>query len=366
MDTRHESLSGTLRPEGIRSTLGEKLTWHEYVGVSHIHTTDSDGSKSVPEIIKIGQKVGLDFLFFSDHMTLRSLHLGLEGWHGNTFVLIGYEIHDQTNQNHYLAFNINEVLSGELSAQEYVKEVKRRDGLGIIAHPDETRVLPQFPPYPWTAWDAEGFDGIEIWNQMSEWMEGINRLNQLKMFFSPRRYLTSPTPRILKIWDGLNKQRRVCGISGVDVHAYPYKLGPFTFVIFPYKVQFQSLRVHLILKKPLSSDNRIAKKQVIDAIRGCNLFISNYRWGDAKGFSFYAESKNKIARVGDSISSSNNVTFIIKTPQKCQIRLLRDGTIISESVGGNLEYSAKELGIYRVEAYKGKKGWVFSNHIRVE
>ena len=348
-------------------------TWHEYVGVSHIHTTDSDGSKSVPEVIKIGQKTGLDFLFFSDHMTLRSLHLGLEGWHGDTFVLIGYEMHDPTNKNHYLAFNMNEVLSGELSAQKYVKEVKRQGGLGIIAHPDETRVLPQFPPYPWTAWDAEGFDGIEIWNQMSEWMEGINRLNQLKMFFSPRRYLTSPTPKILKIWDKLNKQGKVFGISGVDVHAYPYKFGPFTLIIFPYEVQFKSLRTHLLLDTPLSRDTQIAKKQIINAVRNCQLFISNYRRGDARGFSFYAESKNqtsrnriRVAKIGESINSSDDVTFIIRTPQKCQIRLLRDGTKISESVGKNLEYRPKEPGIYRVEAYKGKKGWIFSNHIRVE
>jgi len=336
------------------------------VGVSHIHTTDSDGSKSVPEIIKIGQKIGLDFLFFSDHMTLRSLDLGLEGWHGNTFVLIGYEIHDQTNENHYLAFNINEVLSGELSTQEYVKEVKRRGGLGIIAHPDETRVLPQFPPYPWTAWDAEGYDGIEIWNQMSEWMEGINRLNQLKMFVSPRRYLTSPTPRILKIWDELNRQRKVFGISGLDVHAYPYRLGPFKLIIFPYEVQFKSLRTHVLLDKPLSSDSRIAKRQILDALRNCQLFISNYRWGDAKGFSFHAKSKDQTAKIGDSISSSSNVTFIVKAPQECRIRLLRDGTIIGESMGKNLEYCPKEPGIYRVEAYKGKKGWIFSNHIRLE
>ncbi|KPL03595.1 MAG: hypothetical protein AMJ73_06235 [candidate division Zixibacteria bacterium SM1_73] len=338
-------------------------SWHEYVGVSHIHSTDSDGSKSVPEIIRIGQKTGLDFLFFSDHMTLRSLHQGLEGWHGNTFVLIGYEIHDKSSRNHYLAFNIDEVLPGEFSPQEYVKEVNRRGGLGIIAHPDETRVLPQFPAYPWTAWDAEEFDGIEIWNQMSEWMEGINKLNMLKMFVSPRRYLTSPTPKTLRIWDQLNKQRKVFGTSGVDVHAYPYGIGPFKLIIFPYEVQFKSLRTHLLLETPLSSDDQIAKKQIIDALKNCQLFISNYRWGDAKGFSFYAESKDRIAKIGESISSQDNVTFIIKTPQKCRIKLLRDGTTISEGVGKDLEYSCQKPGIYRVEAYKGKKGWIFSNHI---
>jgi hypothetical protein len=343
----------------------DRSNWHEYVGVAHIHSTDSDGSKSVPEVIEVGQELGLDFLLFADHMTLNSLHLGLEGWHQDTFVLIGYEMHDQNNINHFLAFDINEVLPGELTAGEYVKRVKQKGGLGIIAHPDETRELPQFPPYPWTAWDAEGFDGIEIWNQMSEWMEGINRFNQLKMFLSPRRFLTSPTFRTLKIWDELNKARKVCGISGVDVHAHPYKLGPFTFIIFPYKVQFQSLRMHLVLKESLSPDNKIAKKQVIEAIRGCHLFISNYRRGNARGFSFYAEGDNRIVGIGDEVSVSERITLYARTPQRCRIRLLCDGSIVKEEKGEVLEYPALQPGNYRVEAYKGKKGWIFSNHIRV-
>ena len=339
--------------------------WHEYTGVAHIHSVDSDGSKSVPEIIQIGQELGMDFLMFSDHMTLNSLHRGLEGWHDNTLVLIGYEIHDQNNQNHFLAFDVNEVLPGELSANEYVKGINQMGGLGIIAHPDETRDHPKFPPYPWTAWDVEGFDGIEIWNQMSEWMEGIGRSNRFRLFASPRSFITSPTPKTLRIWEEYNKQRKVCGISGVDVHAHPLKLGPFKIVIFPYKVQFQSLRVHLILEEPLSSNNQIAKRQVIDTIRGCHLFISNYRRGDAKGFLFYAKSNNQLAGAGDFISLKESISLLVRTPDKCKIRLVCNGRIIKEEKGKVLEYSTHELGNYRVEAYKGKKGWIFSNHIRV-
>ncbi len=339
--------------------------WHEYVGVAHIHSTDSDGTESVPEIIQIGRELGLDFLMFADHMTLNSLHLGLEGWHGKTFVLIGYEIHDQNNINHYLAFNVDEILPGELAAREYVKRIKQMGGLGIIAHPDETRDLPQFPPLPWTAWDAEGFDGIEIWNQMSEWMEGINRLNQLRMFLSPRKFLTSPTPKTLSIWDELNKKRDVCGVSGVDVHAYPYKLGPFTLTIFPYKVQFQSLRIHLVLKKPLSSDTPEAKSEVIDAIKGCHLFISNYRRGDARGFLFRAQSKDQVVGIGDNIFLSEKISLEVRAPRKCRMRVLCDGKIVKEEKGKALRCSADQPGNYRVEAYRGKKGWIFSNHIRI-
>jgi hypothetical protein len=339
--------------------------WREYIGVAHIHSSDSDGSETVSEIIKIGQEIGLDFLMFSDHLTLNALHLGLEGWHGKTLVLIGYEIHDQKNQNHYLAFNVNDVLPGELSAQEYVPAVRKLGGLGIIAHPDEIRETPKFPPYPWTAWEVKEFDGIEIWNQMSEWMEGIAYANRFRLFTSPRRFLTSPTSKTLKIWDECNKQRKVCGICGVDAHAHPFKLGPFKLVIFPYKVQFQSLRLHLLLKETLSSDNQMAEKQVIDTIRECHVFVSNYRQGDAKGFSFSAHCDDQSAGMGEEISSSRPVLFKVNTPQKCKIRLLNNGGLVKEGTGKILEHSTTDPGNYRVEAYKGKKGWIFSNHIRV-
>jgi hypothetical protein len=338
---------------------------HEYVGVTHIHSTDSDGTKSVPEIISIGRELGLDFLLFSDHMTLNSLHLGLEGWHGRTFVLIGYEMHDQHNINHYLAFDVDQVLPGELTAKEYVKAVKEMGGLGIIAHPDESRDLPQYPPLPWTAWDVSGFDGIEIWNQMSEWMEGLSRVNLLNMFVSPRRILTSPTAKTLKIWDELNTKGKVCGTSGADVHAYPYKMGPLTLIIFPYKVQFKSLRMHLLLREQLAPDNQTAKSQIIQAIRECRVFVSNYRRGEARGFRFCARSGSQTAGIGESIHLSQIVSLSACAPAKCRLRLLRDGKLVKEARGKSLEHRDREPGNYRVEAYKGKRGWIFSNHIRV-
>ncbi|HBC46644.1 MAG TPA: histidinol-phosphatase, partial [candidate division Zixibacteria bacterium] len=55
---------------------------HEIVGVIHIHSDYSDGSKSIPEIARIGESAGLDFLMFSDHLTLAPLRDGLERYHG--------------------------------------------------------------------------------------------------------------------------------------------------------------------------------------------------------------------------------------------------------------------------------------------
>jgi hypothetical protein len=340
--------------------------WHEAVGAIHIHSTDSDGTKSVAEIAKIGDRVGLDFLIFSDHMTLQSYKAGFEGFYGRTLAIIGYEIHDKGNKNHYLAFNLKETLPFGLTPLEYVRQVREKGGFGIIAHPDEIRKdLPKYPAYPWTEWETEDFAGIEIWNQMSEWMEKLTRFNQLKMLFSPRKSLDSPTERILNKWDELNLKRKVCGIGAVDAHAHLHKLGPLKLTIFPYEVQFKSIRTHLVLDQPLSPDFEKGKAQIFSALLNCNVFTSNYRRGDAKGFLFFAEGKKSIAKIGEEITMEDSPELIVKTPSKAEIRLIHNGKLIIKTKGKELAYRPEEKGIYRVEAFKSDKGWIFSNHIRI-
>lgn len=169
----------------------------------------------------------------------------------------------------------------------------------------------------------------------------------------------------MKRWDELNQKRKVVGIGGVDVHAYPYRIGPFRIIIFPYKVQFKSIRTHILLDEPLSPDLKNAKEQVSSALRNCNVFASNYRWGDAKGFAFYAQSQDRTVKIGEEISSQEKINLRIKTPRKSQIKLLCESKVVAESEGKTLDYTPEVKGNFRVEVYRRKRGWIFSNHIRV-
>ncbi len=340
--------------------------YYEYQGSIHIHTTDSDGSKPLEEVAQIAASAGLDFIFVSDHMTLRARQAGKEGYYGRTFVVIGYEHNDLEDCNHYLVFGTDSVMPAEMTAPEYVAEARRQGALGIIAHPDEVRPrVGKFPSYPWLAWDARGYDGIEIWNQMSEWMENLTAFNQIKMLLSPRRFLKSPTDRILQIWDDANRARRVAGIGGVDVHAFPYKIGPIRITIFPYKVQFKSIQTHLLLAEELSGDTEGAKKQLFEAIRDCRLFVCNHRWGNGCGFEFKAARGGQEVISGGKIDDFKDTHIKVECPESANIRLLANGIIVAQAKGKTLDFPTVKNGLYRAEAYKGTKGWIFSNHIRV-
>lgn len=342
----------------------------EYTGAIHVHSIFSDGSGDVNEIAKYAAESGLDYVILTDHNTLRALHEGYEDWYDKTFLLVGCEINDKENKNHLLAFNIKEAYSTRLPAKEYVHKVKEAGGLGFIAHPHEKRnSMEKHPPYPWTEWDTDEFTGIEIWNHMSVWMEGLTEENKYNYFVHPLKSITPPPKETLELWDKLNLKRRVVGIGGVDAHAHKVNLlGFFEVEVFPYKVMFRSIRTNILVDKEISpgNDKNETKKIIYEALETGRCYVANYYYGDSKGFRFYADDGIKIYQMGDSIPLTERTKLKILLPnQTAEIRLIRNGEIIEKQNSSELEFDVKESGAYRVEVYLNENPWIFSNHIRI-
>ncbi len=345
----------------------------EYVGAIHIHSNFSDGSGTVEEIIKFAQEVGLDFIVLTDHNTLRAKNDGFEGWHDNTFLLVGSEINDKQNLNHYLALGIEKTFSTRISAKEYVKKVNEKGGIGFIAHPFEERSsMSEHPPYPWNEWDSDEFTGIEIWNHMSEWMEGLNEANKYNYFVHPLKSIISPTEKTLKKWDELNLTRKVVGIGGIDAHAHKLDLlGFFEVEVFPYKVLFKSIRTHLLADSKLHKtkndlDFLEDKNEILQILKSGRLFVSNYYRGDAKGFRYFAQDSKQIYQMGETVKFSNKIRLRVILPNiSGTIKLIANGKQIDEVENVDAEFRISKPGIYRVEIFLDGKAWIYSNHIRI-
>ena len=345
----------------------------EYVGALHMHSNYSDGSGDVKDIAALANEVGLDYIILTDHNTLRALHEGYEGWYGNTLLLVGCEINDKENKNHYLAFNVNDTFSTRMSAKEYVQKVKNAGGIGFLAHPHEKRdQMKEHPPYPWTEWDTDEFNGIEIWNHMSEWMENLTEENKYQSFLHPLRSITAPQDVTLKVWDELNQKRKVVGIGGIDAHAHKYNLlGFFEVEIFPYKVLFKSIRTHILSKEEIKKGKEktsllSAKNQIYKSLADGLCFFANDYHAESKGFRFYAEADKKIYNMGDTIKQTVKTKFHVMVPvEKAEIRLIRNGEVIDSLEDNGAQFIVEKSGAYRVEVYYSNKAWIYSNHIRV-
>ncbi len=345
---------------------------YEYIGSIHMHSKFSDGSGDADKIAQIANEVGLDFIILTDHNTLRALHEGYEKWYGNTLMLVGCELNDKFNKNHYLAFNIDETFSTRLTAKQYIKKVKDSGGIGFIAHPHEERSsMKEHPPYPWTDWDAGEFTGIEIWNHMSEWMEGLTEKNKYNHFVHPLRSIVAPPQKTLNKWDELNKTRKVVGIGGIDAHAHRINVLGFVEVeVFPYKVLFKSIRTHILVNKKLRSKNlslEEVKEQIYGSLKSGKCFVSNNYHGDAKGFRFFAKKGEQIFQMGDSVKIDNKIKLKVILPKNnAKIKLINKGKLISTIEGREGDFIVTKPGQYRVEVYLYDKAWIFSNHIRIE
>ena len=346
---------------------------YEYVGAIHIHSTYSDGTGEIPDIARAASEVGLDFIMLSDHNSLKAKKDGWEGWRDDVMVLIGYEINDRADRNHYLAFGLDTTVGVRITAQEYVRRVKERGGVGFLAHPDEKRSsMPEHPPYPWLAWDSEDFDGIEIWNHMSEWMEGLTEENKIQRFLHPLKSITAPPVETLQRWDALNRTRRVTAIGGVDAHAHKSDvLGFFNVEVFPYKVMFRSIHTHVLLEEPMHRGEaehfEADKWRLYHALREGRSFVANSYHADPKGFEFFATSGRRKHLPGSLIEfpGKEAVKLTAKTPFRADLRLIWNGNVVLETASRELSYKVLTPGAYRVEAWLDGKGWIYSNHIRI-
>ena len=63
----------------------------------------------------------------------------------------------------------------------------------------------------------------------------------------------------------------------------------------------------------------------------------------------------------NSIKLSKSLTLSVNIPEKADIRLFRNGEIIKRIKGKSMTFLVEKKGLYRVEVYKGKYAWIYSN-----
>jgi hypothetical protein len=348
------------------------VDFNEYVGNVHLHTTCSDGTATHEEIARIARSARLDFVIPTDHNVLAK---GKEGWYGHTLLLVGEEVHDTQRvpeANHYLAFDIiKDVAAYAKDPQAVIDAVNAQGGFGFIAHPFEySSPLVNEEAFPWVDWTVTGYMGLEIWNYMSEFKARLpNMLRAVLLAYFPQAAMMGPFAETMAQWDELLRTRKVVAICGSDAHAGTYRLGPLAREVFSYKHLFRASNLHILTEEVFNGQVDHDKKVIYGALKEGHCFTAYDLLGDTRGFRFKARSGAAEAIMGDEITLQSQVLFDVSSPRRADIYLLRDGTIVAHTRGKELRYTAREQGVYRVEAYRRyffrKRGWVFTNPIYV-
>lgn len=349
---------------------------HELVVNLHMHTTYSDGSGTHAEIAEAAMRAGVDAVIVTDHNVLVN---GLTGYYRNgrqqVLVIVGEEVHDQTlrpPKNHLLVFGaVREVATQAFDSQRLIQTVQSAGGLAFLAHP----VDPAAPVFgetdiSWENWEVHGFNGIELWNAMSEFKSRLkSKLHGVYYAFNPRQIASGPFPQVLRRWDDLLQSgRKIVAIGGSDAHAFQASLGPIRRKLFPYEFHFRTVNTHLFVSKPLVGEAAADVRSILDALRQGHAFVGYDLPESTRGFRFTAQGGAGAAWMGDTMPLNSGATLQIHLPRRTECHLLKDGSVIKTwSKREVCTHIASEPGVYRVEVfinYLGRKrGWIYSNPI---
>lgn len=344
-----------------KSILGRNFL--ELTGCIHNHSVYSYDSK-VPlvKIIAAAKLNNLDYITINDHMTFAALQDKAYLEEKDLIIIVGAEINDRLKNNHYLVFNTDQVIRGA-TAEEYVKAYREAEAIGFAAHPIEKRKDQLFRMYPWTNLENDGFDGLEIWNYLSEWVGKLKpSRNGLFQVLFPHLFLYRPYRETLDYWDALNSSgKRRAGIGSVDCHQEKHRKLGIRFIFLTHKTSFRGLRTNVLLPEGSNLDS----STVLNALRKGNSYIINYRCGAPIGFYAAVAGNGESAICGEEIGFNPDLKFYYRLGRYGRVALYRNGVRIALKYDDKGYFSIKETGNYRLEITRFGRGWIYTNNIYV-
>ena len=345
-------------------------------GVSHVHSSRSDGTGSPDEIAAAAARAGLDFVIFTDHGDA-TREPDPPQYRSGVLCLDAVEI--STTGGHYIAVGLPRApypLGGE--PRDVVEDVRRLGGFGIVAHPHSDK-----PELQWQDWDAP-VDAVEWLNGDSEWRdESFARLARAVATYPVRPVETVASlldrpEATLRRWDELTADRPIVGLPGSDAHARlgwggeadePYRRRVL-LRIPSYETLFSVFSMRVELARPWSGVAADAAASLLTALRGGRLHSVVDGLAGPAALEFVARSGSREARQGQTLVPDGPVTVSVRSngPPGTSIALLRGGVPLSEVQARELRMEIPPgPAVLRVEVRLGDDPssvpWIVSNPI---
>jgi hypothetical protein len=351
---------------------------HDLSAVVHVHSTYSDGTATVPELLGAARAAGAGALLLSDHDTLAARRDGWEGRHGGVFLLVGEEISPRAG--HYLAFGAGrEVPHAGLSPVEIAAAVRAAGGVGFAAHPFSRggrMLVPALArrivlPHGWPALaDPRGCDGLELWSLTTDaaesWRTPREALRGLRR--QEEMVAAGPPAAHLRAWDALSARRRVPAIAGLDGHQPGVRLGGRVRSPLPHERTFRQLRTHLLCARPPGGDDGGDDGEaatILAALRAGSAWLHSPLAGAAAGARMWAETAGALVPVGAE-GAAGPAVLRVRLPRPATLTVCRDGEAIAATPPrDSLDLDLDAPGAYRVEARVAGRFWLLSNPVHL-
>ncbi|MDD3049925.1 MAG: CehA/McbA family metallohydrolase [Candidatus Cloacimonetes bacterium] len=344
-----------------KSILGKN--YNELTGAIHIHTEFShDCSVAMEDIIKYAKKSDLDYLTINDHNNFHAEEKLKTLDTSDVIFIIGAEISDYQDHNHYLIFKTDEIIR-KGKAEDYVKHYAEAGAMGFIAHPIDRRKDYSFKQYPWTARSCEKFTGMEIWNFVSNWLRHLNpKVNGLLWVLFPKLCVGKPSRDTLEMWDNYNlRGLKKPAIGSIDAHTVRLRRFGLRFKILKHKQLFKTIRTNVLIP----TEKQINQDSILDALAKGNSYIANYTMGEPRNFYAGISTGEENGIMGDSVLLTDNTKIYFRLPKIARVSLFHNGKKIDTKFDEKGEFQLSDTGFYRLEILRFGYGWIYTNNFYV-
>ncbi len=343
--------------------------------VVHMHSTYSDGTATVEEVLAAAAATGVDLVLLTDHDSLGARRDGLEGRHGGVSLLVGTEV--SPKQGHYLALGVDrEIPHDGRSARQIADAVREAGGLGFAAHPFSQgghMLIPELArrivlPHGWPALDDPlGCDGIELWSLTTDAAEAWRTpAEALRWLRDPETAIAAgPPAHHLARWDALSARRRLPAIGGLDGHQPGVRVRGRVRSPLPHRRTFDLLRTHLLCERPLSGDVEADWRTVLTALESGAAWLTCPCVAPAHGARLWAEREDGTVVPMGGEAPAGGSALRVRLPRSAEVRVIRDGASCHEARGAALDLSVEGRGVYRVEARIDGRLWLLSNPVHL-
>jgi hypothetical protein len=343
--------------------------------VAHVHSTYSDGTATVPDLLSAARDAGVDAVFLTDHDTLAARRDGWEGTHDGVFLLVGTEISPE--QGHYLAFGVDEeVPHAGRTAGEIAAAVRAAGGLGFAAHPFSTgghMLVPALArrivlPHGWPALDErDGADGLELWSLTTDaaerWRTPAEAWRWLR---DPDASVANgPPAHHLRRWDALSARRRMPAIGGLDGHAPGIRVRGRVRSPLSHARTFRLLRTHLVPERALTGKVDRDRETLLAALRAGSAWLHCPFVAPADGARLWAECLDGTTVPMGAERRAGRAVLRLRLPHVADIQVLRDGAPWHAAHRARLDLDIETRGIYRVEGRIRGRLWLLSNPVHM-
>ena len=341
LDTAHLEATHQARLQFAKERKAAPLmgVYNDYRVVMHVHAEDADHTKGTrPEVLNAAKAAGIQVVMFTDHRGPKP-----DTWQGmrdGVLFIAGSE------DDHLLRFP------------------KPGAELRFLSHLEETPDA-----------KGDGFDGMEIYNRHTdakdekEFQDYFRRAMKdpsewAKLVEKEKKYPdevfgaeTDYWPTIMAQWDRELAKHPFPGIAANDSHKNQIYNGT---VFDPYQVSFMSVITHILARE-------LTDTAIRDSLRNGHVYVAHDWLCDPTGFTFTASNNLGVFDVGDQVPLANNTRLAARLPIAAKIKLIHNGAVVSETEGSSLNFTAKETGPYRLEAWLTVDGeerpWIYSSPI---